>query len=198
MKLLQGILVMSIPLLLLQCSKENEVEVEPVAEEEPAANIITDPFYADLNDKSTLLDYWELFVKDAIRSGKPDPGAGRVVSVFFGNEPDFASGVTADHAGRAFNICDEGTVSFEIIKSFWEDFSIPQRLYTFYHEGGHARYKYRHPCESFECTALPEDTPIMWLYVPSANTPFENFLADKENFFKRRWDGVRYFNCEQN
>ncbi|MDG1763260.1 MAG: hypothetical protein P8H38_08470 [Flavobacteriaceae bacterium] len=198
MKLLQGILVMSIPLLLLQCSKENEVEVEPVAEEEPAANIITDPFYADLNDKSTLLDYWELFVKDAIRSGKPDPGAGRVVSVFFGNEPDFASGVTADHAGRAFNICDEGTVSFEIIKSFWEDFSIPQRLYTFYHEAGHARYKYRHPCESFECTALPEDTPIMWLSVPSANTPFENFLADKENFFKRRWDGVRYFNCEQN
>jgi hypothetical protein len=34
MKLLQGILVMSIPLLLLQCSKENEVEVEPVADEE--------------------------------------------------------------------------------------------------------------------------------------------------------------------
>ena len=81
MKLLQGILVMSIPLLLLQCSKENEVEVEPVAEEEPAANIITDPFYADLNDKSTLLDYWELFVKDAIRSGKPDPGAGDRKSV---------------------------------------------------------------------------------------------------------------------
>lgn len=198
LKLLQRILLAyCIPLLFMQCSKEEE-EQEPVAQEEPKPEVITDPFYAGLNDKSTLLDYWDIFVKDAIRSGKPDPGAGRIVSVFFGTEPDFASGVTADHAGRAFNICDEGTVSFEIIKSFWEDFSIVQRLYTFYHEAGHARYKYRHPCESFECTAAPEDYPIMWLSVLPANTPFEDFLADKENFFKRRWDGVRYFNCEQN
>lgn len=198
LKLLQRILLAyCIPLVFMQCSKEEE-EQEPVAQEEPKPEVITDPFYVGLNDKSTLLDYWDIFAKDAIRSGKPDPGAGRVISVFFGTEPDFASGVTADHAGRAFNICDEGTVSFEIIKSFWEDFSIVQRLYTFYHEAGHARYKYRHPCESFECTAAPEDYPIMWLSVLPANTPFEDFLADKENFFKRRWDGVRYFNCEQN
>ena len=83
-------------------------------------------------------DYWKLFVADAIRSGKADPGAGRIVNVFFGNEPDFASGVTSDHAGRAYNICDAGTVSFEIIESFWEDFTVVQRLYTFYHEAGHA------------------------------------------------------------
>ena len=137
-------------------------------------------------------------VKDAIRSGKPDPGSGRIVSLFFGVEPDFASGVTADHAGQAFNICDDGTVSFEIIKSYWEDFSITQRLYTFYHEAGHARYKYRHPCESYECTNTPEDTPLMWRSVPVGNILFEEFLLDKDNFFKRNWDGIRYFNCELN
>ena len=123
LKLLKRILLAyCIPLVFMQCSKEEE-EQEPVAQEEPKPEVITDPFYVGLNDKSTLLDYWDIFAKDAIRSGKPDPGAGRVISVFFGTEPDFASGVTADHAGRAFNICDEGTVSFEIIKSFWEDFS---------------------------------------------------------------------------
>jgi hypothetical protein len=187
-----------LPLILLQCSKEEAVEQEPEAVEEEEKDVISDPFYAVINEKSTLEDYWDLFVKDAIRSGKPDPGEGRVISIFFGVEPDFASGVTADHAGRAFNICDEGTVSFEVIKSYWEDFSIVQRLYTFYHEAGHARYRYRHPCESFECTSEPEDYPIMWLSVLPSNTPFEDFLADKENFFKRRWDEVRYFNCEEN
>ena len=185
-------------LILFQCTQEEVVEQEPEVVEEEEKDVITDPFYAVINEKSTLEDYWDLFVKDAIRSGKPDPGEGRLVSVFFGTEPDFASGVTADHAGRANNICDEGTVSFEIIKSFWEDFSLVQRLYTFYHEAGHARYRYRHPCESFECTSVPEDYPIMWLSVLPSNTPFEDFLADKENFFKRRWDGVRYFNCEEN
>lgn len=193
-----SILLFSFPLIFLQCSKEEAVVKEPEAVEEEEKDVITDPFYAVINEKSTLEDYWDLFVKDAIRSGKPDPGEGRLVSVFFGTEPDFASGVTADHAGRAYNICDEGTVSFEIIKSFWEDFSIVQRLYTFYHEAGHSRYRYRHPCESFECTTEPEDYPIMWLSVLPSNTPFEDFLADKENFFKRRWDGVRYFNCEEN
>ena len=185
-------------LILFQCTQEEVVEQDPEVVDEEETDVITDPFYAVINEKSTLEDYWDLFVKDAIRSGKPDPGEGRLVSVFFGTEPDFASGVTADHAGRAYNICDEGTVSFEIIKSFWEDFSLVQRLYTFYHEAGHARYRYRHPCESFECTSVPEDYPIMWLSVLPSNTPFEDFLADKENFFKRRWDGVRYFNCEEN
>jgi hypothetical protein len=120
-----------------------------------------------------------------------------LVTVFFGTEPDFASGVTADQAGRAFNICDNKTVSFEIIKSFWEDFTIVQRLYTFYHEAGHARYKYRHPCESSECTSTPDDFPIMWLSVLPGNTPMDEFIRDKENFFKRNWDGVRYFNCTE-
>ena len=193
-----SLLFYCLPLMLLQCAKEEAVQEEPKVVEEEDKNKITDPFYAGLNDNTSLEEYWDLFVKDAIRSGKADPGDGRLVSVFFGTEPDFASGVTADHAGRAFNVCDEGTVSFEIIKSFWEDFSIVQRLYTFYHEAGHARYRYRHPCESYECTSTPEDTPIMWLSVPSPDTTFEEFLADKENFFKRRWDGVRYFNCVEN
>ena len=176
------------------CKKE-VIDNEPIAEEEETVEI-SDPFYAELTGTSTLDDYWAIFVADAIRSGKPDPGTGRVISVFFGTEPDFASGVTADHAGRAYNICDENTVSFEIIKSFWEDFSIVQRLYTFYHEAGHARYKYRHPCESYECTVAPEDYPVMWLSVLPANTPLEEFIKDKDNFFKRNWDGVRYFNCD--
>jgi len=94
-------------LILLQFSKEEALVKEPEADEEEEKDVITDPFYADINEKSTLEDYWDLFVKDAIRSGKLDPSEGRLVSVFFGTEPDFASGVTADHAGRAFNICDE-------------------------------------------------------------------------------------------
>jgi len=69
-------------------------------------------------------------------------------------------------------------------------------LYTFYHEAGHERYKYRHPCESSECTSTPDDLPIMWLSVQPSNTPFDHFLKDKENFFKRNWDGIRYFNCD--
>ena len=136
-----------------------------------------------------------MFVADAIRSGKPDPGSDRNINIFFGSEPDFASGVTADHAGRAYDVCNQETVSFEIIKSFWEDYSVVQRLYTFYHEAGHARYRYRHPCESSECTAAPEDYPIMWLSVLPSNTPLEEFIKDKDNFFKRNWEGVRYFDC---
>ena len=80
---------------------------EPEADEEEEKDVITDPFYADINEKSTLEDAWDLFVKDAIRSGKLHPSEWRLLSLFFGTEPDFASRVTADHAGRAFNICDE-------------------------------------------------------------------------------------------
>ncbi len=181
----------------LACDKE-QVETDVSVTKDEEIEELTDPFYAVLNEKSSLKDYWDLFVKDAIRSGKQDPGEGRVVNIFFGTEPDFASGVTADHAGRAFNICDNETVSFEIIKSFWEDFTIVQRLYTFYHEAGHARYKYRHPCESSECTSTPDDYPIMWLSVLPGNTPLEEFIRDKENFFKRNWNGIRYFNCSEN
>lgn len=187
--------LLGVVFLFLSCQKEKESE-EQIEEQIEDKYEITDPFYASLSENSTLEDYWNLFVKDAIRSGKPDPSQGRIVSVFFGTEPDFASGVTAEHAGRAFNICDDGTVSFEIIKSYWEDYSIVQRLYTFYHEAGHARYKYRHPCESSECTSTPDDLPIMWLSVQPSNTPFNDFLKDKENFFKRNWDGIRYFNCD--
>ena len=182
-----------IGLLIFSCNKEPEEVIDVVKEEENQSEI--DPFYLTLNEDSSLEDYWELFVADAIRSNKPDPGFGKNITVFFGSEPDFASGVTSDHAGRAYNICDENTVSFEIIQSFWEDFSIVQRLYTFYHEAGHARYKYRHPCESNECTSAPDDYPIMWLSVLPGNTPLEEFIKDKENFFKRNWEGVRYFNC---
>ena len=182
-----------IGLLIFSCNKEPEEVIDVVKEEMNQSEI--DPFYLTLNEDSSLEDYWELFVADAIRSNKPDPGFGKNITVFFGSEPDFASGVTSDHAGRAYNICDENTVSFEIIQSFWEDFSIVQRLYTFYHEAGHARYKYRHPCESNECTSAPDDYPIMWLSVLPGNTPLEEFIKDKENFFKRNWEGVRYFNC---
>tara|TARA_B110000046_G_scaffold84513_1_gene92620 strand:+ start:166 stop:771 length:606 start_codon:yes stop_codon:yes gene_type:complete len=188
---LQGLFLLT--LTFNSCEKAS-INLELEAEEEEVA-VIIDPFYAVLKEDSSLDDYWELFVADAIRSGKADPGTGRNINIFFGSEPDFASGVTADHAGRAYNICDVKTVSFEIIQSFWEDFSVVQRLYTFYHEAGHARYKYRHPCESFECTTSPEDLPVMWLSVLPANTPLEEFIKDKNNFFKQKWEGIRYFNC---
>ena len=180
-------------ILLSNCDKGSVQEEETIVQENTVA--IVDPFYADLDENSSLEEYWELFVADAIRSGKPDPGSDRNINIFFGSEPDFASGVTADHAGRAYDVCNQETVSFEIIKSFWEDYSVVQRLYTFYHEAGHARYRYRHPCESSECTSAPEDYPIMWLSVLPSNTPLEEFIKDKDNFFKRNWEGVRYFDC---
>ena len=180
-------------ILLSNCDKGSVQEEETIEQENTVA--IVDPFYADLDENSSLEEYWDLFVADAIRSGKPDPGSDRNINIFFGSEPDFASGVTADHAGRAYDVCNQETVSFEIIKSFWEDYSVVQRLYTFYHEAGHARYRYRHPCESSECTSAPEDYPIMWLSVLPSNTPLEEFIKDKDNFFKRNWEGVRYFDC---
>jgi hypothetical protein len=180
-------------ILLSNCDKGSVQEEETIEQENTV--VIVDPFYADLDENSSLEEYWELFVADAIRSGKPDPGSDRNINIFFGSEPDFASGVTADHAGRAYDVCNQETVSFEIIKSFWEDYSVVQRLYTFYHEAGHARYRYRHPCESSECTSAPEDYPIMWLSVLPSNTPLEEFIKDKDNFFKRNWEGVRYFDC---
>jgi hypothetical protein len=182
-------------LLIFACSSDENEGMEPQQEEEEY--VITDPFYADLDNNSTLEDYWELFQRDAIRSGKTDPGTDRDVYVFFGTEPDFASGVTADHAGRAYTICDETDIRFEIIESFWEDFTIVQRLYTFYHEAGHARYKYRHPCENGEaCNIDTSNLPIMWRSIPPGDTTIEEFIVDKDNFFRRRWDGIRYFNCE--
>ena len=193
---LPSIILLFIATSLTTC--ENNADDEEVFVVQDIEEVVVDPFYADLNETSSLEEYWDLFVADAIRSGKPDPGFERKINIFFGTEPDFASGVTADHAGRAYDVCNSETVSFEIIKSFWEDYSIVQRLYTFYHEAGHARYKYRHPCESSECTAAPDDYPVMWLSVVPANTALEEFINDKNNFFKRDWEGVRYFNCSQN
>lgn len=181
-------------LITLGCSSKKEDDDAPINEEEIVT--IDDPFYAVLTEESSLEDYWELFKADAIRSGKVDPSLNRTVNLFFGNEPDFASGITADHAGRAYSICNDEVVSFEIIESFWEDFTIVQRLYTFYHEAGHARYNYRHPCEANEvCNITDEDLPIMWRSVESGNVTLEEFKSDKDNFFARRWEGVRYFDC---
>ena len=182
-------------LLFVSCSSEEE---EPMIEaEEEEEYVITDPFYADIDNDTTLEEYWEIFRQDAIRSGKVDPGLDRNIFVFYGTEPDFASGVTAEHAGRAYTICDESDIRFEIIQSFWEDFTIVQRLYTFYHEAGHARYKYRHPCESNEiCNVSTANLPIMWRSIPPGDTTIEEFIDDKNDFFARRWEGIRYFNCE--
>ena len=196
--LIRCLLAFSIITVFKSCKKDEEepIEIEPIQQE--AEDELVDPFYSVINEDSTLEDYWDLFVADAIRSGKSDPGFERTVNLFFGTEPDFASGVTADHAGRAYDVCNQETVSFEIIKSFWEDFSIVQRLYTFYHEAGHARYRYRHPYERSEITSTPENYPIMWLSMVSENSTFEEFIKDKNDFFKRNWEGVRYFNCSEN
>ena len=196
MKTPKSSIILSLFMIILTTYCEKVTDEEEVFLENENINTIGDPFYAVLNETSSLEDYWELFVADAIRSGKPDPSSERNINIYFGSEPDFASGVTSDHAGRAYDICNPETISFEIIKSFWEDYSVVQRLYTFYHEAGHARYKYRHPCESSECTsAAPDDYPVMWLSVLPSNTPLEEFIRDKNNFFKRNWEGIRYFNC---
>ena len=69
--------------------EEEIIESDVIAQEELEEEV--DPFYTAIDENSTLEEYWELFVADAIRSGKPDPGYGRTMNLFFGNEPDFAS-----------------------------------------------------------------------------------------------------------
>ena len=65
----------------ISCQKESsDLESEIEAEE---TAVIIDPFYSVLTEASTLQEYWDLFVADAIRSGKADPGTGRNVSIFF-------------------------------------------------------------------------------------------------------------------
>ena len=186
-------------LLIFACSSSNETDVNQIEMNDVEVNevIITDTFYITLNEDSSLDDYWKIFLADAIRSGRLDPGLNRTVNLFFGDEPDFASGVTADHAGRAHSICNNEVISFEIIESFREDYTIVQRLFTFYHEAGHARYNYRHPCEFNEtcATNTSENFPIMWRTIPLGNTTLEQFINHKNDFFGRRWEGVRYLNC---
>ena len=179
------------------CSKKEErSEIEDMTEVEER-EITTDPLYSRLNEDSSLEEYWEVFREDALRSGRLDPGQDKTITLFFGNEPDFASGVTADHAGRAYSICNNEVVSFEIIESFWEDYTVVQRLYVFYHEAGHARYNFRHPCEANEvCNSNNDDLPIMWRSAFAGNNNnFEEFIKDKNDFFARRWEGIRYFDC---
>ena len=41
-----------------------------IEEEEEEEYVITDPFYADIDNDTTLEEYWEIFRQDAIRSEK--------------------------------------------------------------------------------------------------------------------------------
>ena len=108
-------------ILLSNCDKGIVQEEQTIEQANTVA--IVDPFYADLDENSSLEEYWELFVADAIRSGKPDPGSDRNINIFFGSEPDFASGVTSDHAGRAYDVCNQETVSFEYVDENFEKHS---------------------------------------------------------------------------
>ena len=67
-------------ILLSNCDKGIVQEEQTIEQENPVA--IVDPFYADLDENSSLEEYWELFVADAIRSGKPDPGSDRNINIF--------------------------------------------------------------------------------------------------------------------
>ena len=70
-------------LYLFSCGNEEEeetIESDAIAQEELEEEV--DPFYAAIDENSTLEEYWELFVADAIRSGKPDPGYGRTMNLF--------------------------------------------------------------------------------------------------------------------
>ena len=64
----------------LSCKKE-PAEAEAVVKEAEKEEII-DPFYAVLNEDSSLEDYWNVFVADAIRSGKLNPDNGKVITLF--------------------------------------------------------------------------------------------------------------------
>ena len=46
-------------------------------------------------------------------------------------------------------------------------------------------------------TSAPDNYPIMWLSMVQ-NSILEEFIKDKNDFFKRDWEGVRYFNCTDN
>ena len=79
MKILLHPAILYIPLFLFtlfSCSngeeEEDTIESNSITQEELEEEV--DPFYATIDENSTLEEYWELFVAEAIRSGKPDPG----------------------------------------------------------------------------------------------------------------------------
>lgn len=76
-------LILSVFLITTITDCEKDIVQEESLPEEEIVEAIIDPFYADLNESSSLEDYWNLFVADAIRSGKPDPGTGRNINIFF-------------------------------------------------------------------------------------------------------------------
>lgn len=63
----------------VKCSNENDTN-EIIVTETIEENTV-DPLYSQLNEKSTLDDYWTIFREDAIRSGGIDPGLNK--SIFF-------------------------------------------------------------------------------------------------------------------
>ena len=77
----KDITIWALALVMIACSgEENEGINEETQEEEEY--VITDPFYADLDNDTTLEEYWDLFKRDAMRSGKSDPETDRDVYVF--------------------------------------------------------------------------------------------------------------------
>ena len=78
--------------------------------------MITDPFYADIDNNTTLDEYWEIFRQDAIRSGKVDPGLDRSTLYSMELNPTLPRGI--EHAGRAYTICDETTFALKSFNRF--------------------------------------------------------------------------------
>ncbi len=64
--LLKNGLIWGLSLFILACSEKDNDGIEPeIATEEEY--VITDPFYADLDNETSLEAYWELFKRDGIR-----------------------------------------------------------------------------------------------------------------------------------
>ena len=161
-------------LLFVACSSEEE---EPVIEEEEEEEyVITDPFYADIDNDTTLEEYWEIFRQTPAlksRSGWPQ------YFVFYGTEPDFASGVTAEHAGRAYTICDESDIRFEIIQSFLEDFTIVQRSIPSTMKRVMHAINTAIPVNPTRFVMSTANLPIMWRSIPQETPPLKNLSTIK-------------------
>jgi len=176
---------------LWECSSDTEETVEEIAEEveEPQLPSCVDYESVDPDDLQT---YWNLFVEDVkCTRGGPDYGIlnEQVLVRFVVQTPEqMASGVTPDHAGFStfLGYCNNSVVDISVIRDYWEDYSEIQKLWLIYHEFGHDVYRYEHSSD-------PAD--IMWPAVPRSDVKINDFIAAKNRFFKRDFEGVSYIQC---
>jgi hypothetical protein len=186
--MMKRLILLFVVLFFYGCSKEFEVEKEPIAEE----LLLTSCVDYSLANEDDLMTYWNLFVADVKCSrGGPDYGVLNTnVNIRFisPSAEEFASGITPDHAGYSsfFGYCNSDVVDIGVIKDYWEDYTEVQKLWLMYHEFGHDVFKFEH-------SSLPTD--IMYPSLRRSDIRMNDFIKAKEKLLKRDFVGIKYIIC---